>query len=635
MQQTGIGKILAELSISLEGLPPGTALYRYLSWLNVRFGQKSDEFSEKYLPIVEREQRVKTASPFLSVITRTQGRRPEMLREMLLTLAGQTDSDFELILVGHKLDDVQRELVQKIIGEQTKDFQRKIRYFTLDTGERAAPLNVGFSHAWGEYFAVLDDDDIVFDNWVEEFHKAAKKSPGSILHAYVLSQEWKTINMQPGEPQALRAVGAPDAVYCIDFDLVRQTLQNRCPLIGLVFPGFAFRSLGILFDESMTTTEDWDYLTRTALFLGVTDIQTPTSIYRQWTNAETSHSVHQWDEWVKNYHTIRERVEEQMALLPGDKNESTLLEKMLTTDYQGGGGRSPDIVCSEIFLNRGRGYSKKDSAVAGNMAKSSSFFDVTFDLQHEKPGEEQITEIRFDVCEEGFFIARDVMATFGYDDGSVEIHSIADCATNGCKTDDVIFFPEPDPMMIWPVNAGKRLTAAGFTGEIDRNITKELLLKACKTIGGTRFQLFFTNSDSFCEEKSCIRFCQSGFFSQKFSLPVPEPISRFRLDPGEKNGCFLGLLQVRLVYADGSEKMIPPETFQTNGQALENQYFFPEQDPQIIWTAHSGKPVSAVEISGCFLYEDPKKKAVFSAQQGVTKPGIFSALSTKFRPKLF
>lgn len=635
MQQTGIGEILEELGGNLDGLPSETALYRYFSWLNARLSQKSDEFYEKYLPIVEREQREKTASPFLSVITRTQGKRPEMLREMLLTLAGQTDSDFELILVGHKLDDVQRELVQKIIGEQTKNFQKKIRYFTLDTGGRAAPLNVGFSHAWGEYFAVLDDDDIVFDNWVEEFHKAAKKSPGSILHAYVLSQEWKTINMQPGEPQALRAVGAPDAVYCVDFDLVRQTLQNRCPLIGLAFPGFAFRSLGILFDESMTTTEDWDYLTRTALFLGVTDIQTPTSLYRQWTNAENSHSVHQWDEWVKNYHTIRERVQEQMALLPGKQNENTLLEKMLTADYQGGDGRSPDIVCSEIFLNRGRGYSRQDSAAAGNMAKSTGFFDVTFDLQHEKPEEEPVTEIRFDVCEDGFFIVRDVIATLGYDDGLMEVHSVADCTTNGYKTDGAIFFPEPDPMMIWPVNAGKRLTAAGFTGKIDRNMTNELLLKVCKTIGGARFQLFFTDGDSFCEEKSCIQFCQSGFFSQKFNLPVSKPVSRFRLDPGEKSGCFLGLLRVRLVYADGSDRMVPPEAFQTNGKVLKNQYFFPEQDPQLIWTVHSGKPVSSVEISGCFLYEDPKEEIPFSSQQEVSKPGIFSALSTKFRPKLF
>ncbi|HVF19852.1 MAG TPA: hypothetical protein VNA14_06385, partial [Mycobacteriales bacterium] len=35
--------------------------------------------------------------PFLSVLTRTQGRRPETLRELLLCLAAQTSDDFELL----------------------------------------------------------------------------------------------------------------------------------------------------------------------------------------------------------------------------------------------------------------------------------------------------------------------------------------------------------------------------------------------------------------------------------------------------------------------------------------------------------------------------------------------------------
>ena len=38
------------------------------------------------------------ARPFLSIITRTQGRRPHTLTEVLVCLTAQTDTDFELLL---------------------------------------------------------------------------------------------------------------------------------------------------------------------------------------------------------------------------------------------------------------------------------------------------------------------------------------------------------------------------------------------------------------------------------------------------------------------------------------------------------------------------------------------------------
>ena len=55
-------------------------------------------------------------APFLSVIMRTQGHRPEALSEVLLCLCGQSDTDFEVIIMGHNLDDVGRESVNSAIA---------------------------------------------------------------------------------------------------------------------------------------------------------------------------------------------------------------------------------------------------------------------------------------------------------------------------------------------------------------------------------------------------------------------------------------------------------------------------------------------------------------------------------------
>ena len=104
---------------------------------------------------------------FLSIIMRTQGKRKLELEEALLSVYGQCDQDYELLLMGHNLDDEGKENVDKIIDETPKDLRDKIRYIDVIGGTRTTPLIRGFEEARGQYVAILDDDDIVFDNWVE------------------------------------------------------------------------------------------------------------------------------------------------------------------------------------------------------------------------------------------------------------------------------------------------------------------------------------------------------------------------------------------------------------------------------------------------------------------------------------
>jgi len=68
--------------------------------------------------------------------------------------------------------------------------------------------------------------------------------------------------------------------------------------------------------EELTTTEDWDYLLRTVLVTGVADSPQITSIYRRWSNSESSETVHPRHEWQTNHYRILEKIDRSPLLLP-------------------------------------------------------------------------------------------------------------------------------------------------------------------------------------------------------------------------------------------------------------------------------------------------------------------------------
>lgn len=312
---------LQKLGENARGIQSGTALYKYIQWLNTQLEHKNESFVRQYLPIIQEEKKhIKGKNPFITVITRTQGKRIEMLMETLLSLSGQTDDDFEIILIAHKANDENKLRLQKIINEQPASLKSKLRYLDVDYGTRTVPLNIGFAYAHGEYVVVLDDDDVVFDNWVESFHSAANKKPGAILHAYVLTQKWMTIKLPYGG-EALRAVDAYGTECCRDFELIRQLDINMCPLNGLAFPTYYFHQLGMIFDETLTTTEDWDYFMRLSFISGVTDIKSPTCIYRLWNNSENSQTIHNQFEWENNYKKIQKKYFDMPILIPQGKTK--------------------------------------------------------------------------------------------------------------------------------------------------------------------------------------------------------------------------------------------------------------------------------------------------------------------------
>ena len=442
----------------------GTLVNQYFNWLDATVGSNTAE--ELYIGICDEKEIERR--PFLSVVTRTQGRRPEALRETLLGLSAQTDDDFEVILIGHKLDEAQEKLVKEIIEETPKSLRDKIRFVKLDKGNRTTPINEGFSLAAGIYAVILDDDDVVFDNWVEEFKKQYEKTPGAVLHAYAIAQEWMTIESD-SEEEALRACGSPMSIYCKKFNWLTELYNNICPPVGLAFPVYPFKKWGIVFDETLDTTEDWDYLMRVGFLCGIADIKNPTCIYRLWVNAESSHTVHSEELWLENHRKILKKFEDVPIILPkGYSNKVNVFIQSKGSNVEG--GNEDGILLGEkcpLYLDFGKGFSEKNAIREGG-----EYIDGKFKYIYTLP-DERIYNLRWDPTESKDKLIDKLSIQLEDSDGNVYKVADRDIKTNGVNIKNQICFYKNDPQIVFKCKGEKGFVKVYITGIVKDGIPDE------------------------------------------------------------------------------------------------------------------------------------------------------------------
>ena len=276
-----------------------------------------NQFVRVYLPAAPLHEKpsVDGARPFLTVVTRTQGKRIASLRETLLCLSAQSDQDFEVLVVGHMLTLEQQLAVERVISDLHASMRAKTRLVKVDQGERAAPLNCAFARARGSYVAMLDDDDLVFGHWVETFKSLHENNPGKMLRSTAVSQDWDKIPCGDNE-LATRCKSGYKAQYPEAFDLFDHLIENRSPLHSLAFPLSLYHDLGFRFDETLTTAEDWDFIVRASPLSGVVSTGEVTCVYRRWENVASSSTIHEQHEWTTNYHHTLRKVDALPLLLP-------------------------------------------------------------------------------------------------------------------------------------------------------------------------------------------------------------------------------------------------------------------------------------------------------------------------------
>ncbi len=273
------------------------------------------EFAERLRAVKSALTTSEDARPFLSVLLRTQGRRIEPLKDALLCLSGQTDEDFEVILIDHAAEPEDAAEVRAIVAHQRPSFRSRIQVIDVKGGTRATPLNVAVKAANGRYLAVYDDDDLVFGNWVEEFHTASRFGEGRLVRSIVATQKVRPESWANGAA-GFRSLSWPKAEYAKTFDQLAHLRSNHSPFMSWAFPEVLFSKFGLEFDEKLSVCEDWDMILRGSLLCGVDQADSLTAIYRRWEGGASSYTAHSTTAWRESEARVITKLDRGSVIFP-------------------------------------------------------------------------------------------------------------------------------------------------------------------------------------------------------------------------------------------------------------------------------------------------------------------------------
>lgn len=301
---------------SLATTAPPAQLLRWWRSLADPYGQVN-QFIRAYLPgavVVAEEPTPAEAAPerFLSVLMRTQGRRMQPLHEALLCLAAQTDDDFEVQLLVHADDVADVAPIEEVVSQFDPTFAHRVAVVPVSGGSRGRPLNVGLGRARTRYVAFLDDDDLVSADWVESFH--AKADDVRVVRSYTAERE--VTAPAAGQTTPYHVTSGLGLRWVVPFDLGLHFRQNHTPICSFAVPRSIYHDLGLRFDENLVVIEDWHFLMRAAMLVGVVDTGTVTSIYNRWITGESSTSLHRAELWQAMHTVLLDQFAQVPVVLP-------------------------------------------------------------------------------------------------------------------------------------------------------------------------------------------------------------------------------------------------------------------------------------------------------------------------------
>lgn len=147
---------------------------QYMELNRERFYKKAGRIASSQCHFPPRNVDLMTS--VVSLVVRTKD-RPMLLTKALTSLANQTFSDFEVVLVNDGGEDV-----SKIVERFTSHFPIQYIHNTTSVG-RTAAVNQGLYKANGSWLSILDDDDIVYPWHVESLYQAAQASNKKFVYS--------------------------------------------------------------------------------------------------------------------------------------------------------------------------------------------------------------------------------------------------------------------------------------------------------------------------------------------------------------------------------------------------------------------------------------------------------------------
>ncbi|TVM00934.1 MAG: hypothetical protein CV087_11655 [Candidatus Brocadia sp. WS118] len=233
-------------------------------------------------------------TPLVSVIVPTHN-RPDTLKNTLESIASQTYKHVEAVVVNDAGEDV---------SSVVDAFRERLSviYLIHDKNKGlAAARNTGIKHASGEYIAYLDDDDLFYRNHIETLVTYLETSDDKVAYtdAYRVCQE---------KEDGRYVVKQKDIPYSFDFDADVILAQNLFPVLCIMHKKSCLDEIG-LFDESLTTHEDWDLWIRMSRKYHFAHIKKITCEYA-WRTDSTSMSSEKQADFLRTMNIIFEKYRE-------------------------------------------------------------------------------------------------------------------------------------------------------------------------------------------------------------------------------------------------------------------------------------------------------------------------------------
>ncbi|MCL6622017.1 MAG: glycosyltransferase [Syntrophobacterales bacterium] len=259
--------------------------------------------------------------PLISVIVPTYN-RPQMLVEAVESILHQTYPRVEIIVVNDGGVEVES-LVAWLNRTGTLTYVRHDRNRGL-----AAARNTGLRLARGKYIAYLDDDDLFYPEHVETLVTALEQSRFRVAYTDACQAarirdrgRWVTVSRE----------------VCLSHDFDRDSLlvQNLFPVLCVMHERACLEDVG-LFDETLTSHEDWDLWIRLALKEEFLHIRKVTAEY-SWCGDGSTMTSRIPEDFVRTLKLIHDRYAPYVA----DRPELKERQRRFLTEVLARPGMSP------------------------------------------------------------------------------------------------------------------------------------------------------------------------------------------------------------------------------------------------------------------------------------------------------
>ncbi|MHB8931596.1 MAG: glycosyltransferase family 2 protein, partial [Melioribacteraceae bacterium] len=202
--------------------------------------------------------------PLISVIVPTYNRK-DSLAEAIQSILHQTISYYEIVVVNDAGEDV---------VDVIKAFDDpRIKYYSHQTNKGlAATRNTGLKNSKGQYICFLDDDDIFYPNHLITLMTAIKNTTLKVVYTDAYR------NIQRKKNGAYESI-KKECQYSLDYSQKILLVMNIAPVQCFLFDRIVL-SKGIIFDEVLTTHEDWEFWIKLSIETDFLHVKEITSEYR-------------------------------------------------------------------------------------------------------------------------------------------------------------------------------------------------------------------------------------------------------------------------------------------------------------------------------------------------------------------